>query len=95
MLRDSKKSQNRGSQIAQAYLIANEVLSMAVGVALLAGGGYWLDSRFGLSPLLTFCGAGLGCVTAGFSLRRILQRIDLETAERKRKSAEERETSSE
>lgn len=95
MLRDSRQTEHSSRQIGQAYLIANEVISMAVMVALFAGGGYWLDARTGLNPLLTFCGAGLGCVAAGFSLRRILQRIDRETAERKRNKTENKGTSTE
>lgn len=95
MLRDRRQSEHGSSQIARGYLIANQVLSMAITVALLAGGGYWLDMKYGLRPLFTFCGALLGCVAAGFSLRRILQQIDRETAERKRADAEKRGTSPE
>jgi F0F1-type ATP synthase assembly protein I len=83
----------RPSQIAQAYLMANEVIAMAVGIALLAGGGWWLDRRLGCEPLLILLGAGLGLVSAGFSLRRILRRIDGETEARRRGRTENRGTS--
>jgi F0F1-type ATP synthase assembly protein I len=51
-------------------------MSAALSVALLSAGGYWLDRRFGLRPILTVSGLILGCVLAAASLRRLLVRLD-------------------
>jgi F0F1-type ATP synthase assembly protein I len=80
-----QQRQSRASQIAQAYRTAHEVVSGAISMAVMTGGGYWLDRKFGFSPVLTICGATLGFVVAGVSLRTLLQRLDQESA-RKRKS---------
>lgn len=79
MPRQTTPSQRRGSQIAQAYRNAHEVVSACMGLALLTGGGFWLDKRFGWSPLFTICGAVLGSITAAASLRRLLKRLDRES----------------
>jgi F0F1-type ATP synthase assembly protein I len=81
----SQQRQSRASQVAQAYRTAHEVVSGAVSMAVLTGGGYWLDRKFGFSPVLTICGAVIGFVVAGVSLRTLLQRLDQESA-RKRKT---------
>lgn len=83
MLRDDKRSMSRASQIAQAYRSAHEVMSAALSIALLAGGGYWLDRRCECQPLLTIVGACLGFIMAGVSLRRLLRRLDREAAVRR------------
>lgn len=41
--------------------------------------------------MLTICGALLGLVVAGASLRQLLRRLDRESAELKRKAAKARE----
>lgn len=87
------RSTGRASQIAQAYRSAHEVVSAALSLALMVGAGYWLDERLGWRPVLTICGACLGFVMAGFSLRRLLRRLDQETEKRKRRAAENRGTS--
>lgn len=93
MLRDGRPSENRTSQIAQAYRAANEVVSAALSLALMVGIGFWLDRRLGWNPVLTVSGAGLGFAMAGLSLRRLLRRLDRETETRKRQAAENRESS--
>jgi F0F1-type ATP synthase assembly protein I len=74
------------SQIAQAYRTAHEILSAALGLGLLVGAGYWLDSRLGWTPLFTICGACLGFVVAGVSLRVLLRRLDQESKKKKEKT---------
>ncbi len=86
-------SAKRTSQVAQAYQFANEILSAAISLALLAWGGSWLDGKFGSKPLLTITGACLGFLVAGFSLRRLLKRLDRQAAA-KRSAAEEERSSS-
>lgn len=85
--------QHRVSQIAQAYRAAHEVVSAALGLAILSGGGYWLDRKYGILPILTIAGVCLGCITAGVSLRRLLQRLDRESQKRRQQRTENRGTS--
>lgn len=75
----TQQRQSRASQVAQAYRTAHEVVSGAVSMAVMTGGGYWLDRKFGFSPVLTICGACLGFVVAGVSLRALLRRLDQES----------------
>ena len=70
----------RAASIAQAYRTAHEVVSAALGIALFAALGFWLDGRLNCTPALTICGGILGFVFAGFTLRRILVRLDRESA---------------
>ena len=42
--------------------------SLVAALVLCIGGGVWLDSRFGTSPLLTLLGVALGLVVAGYQL---------------------------
>ena len=76
------------SQIAQAYRTAHEILSAAIALGLLVWAGYWLDSKLGWTPALTICGACLGFVVAGVSLRALLRRLDQESKKKKRKSGQ-------
>lgn len=66
-------------KIAQAYRDSQQIMSMCLSVGLCTGGGYWLDLRYGFSPVFTICGAALGMVTAGLSLRRMLEKMDRES----------------
>lgn len=90
MLSGNKDSEQRrrtmASQIAEGYRTAHEVLSAAIGLGLMIGGGYWLDRKLGWLPVLTICGAGLGFVVAGVSLRVLLRRLDRESAKEKEKA---------
>lgn len=90
----SQRRKSQASQIAQAYRTAHEILSPAIGLGVLAGGGYWLDSKLGWTPALTICGACLGFVVAGVSLRALLRRLDQESKKKRRKTGGE-ETQSE
>lgn len=83
---EGKSNQHRrsqASQIAQAYRTAHEVLSAALSLGVLIGAGYWLDQRFGWTPVITICGACLGFVVAGVSLRVLLRRLDQEASREK------------
>ena len=75
------------SAIAQAYRDSHEVMSAAMAVALLAGGGYWLDSKYGCQPVLTICGLVIGCLMAAASLRQLLIRLDKQSKKRQEESA--------
>ncbi len=89
--RQPRRSQT--SQIAQAYRTAHEILSVALALGLFAGAGYWLDLKVGWTPALTICGACLGFVFAGVSLRVLLQRLDRES--KKKRTSDKGETQSE
>ena len=73
------RRRKRTAGIAQAYRTSHEIMSAAIGIAVFAGVGYWLDSKLGWKPLLTIGGAILGITSAGFSLRRLLARLDRES----------------
>ena len=90
MSKDRAGFTSRSAQIAQAYRQAHEIVSAALTLALLAGGGAWLDRRYGIAPLLTVCGAVMGCAMAGLSLRQLLRRLDREASQKKRASPGQR-----
>ncbi|MCH2212727.1 MAG: AtpZ/AtpI family protein [Fuerstiella sp.] len=73
------RRRRRIAGIAQAYRDSHEVMSAAIGIAVFAGVGYWLDLKLGWKPLLTVCGAILGTISGVFSLRRLLARLDRES----------------
>ena len=90
MSKDRAVYTSRSAQIAVAYRQAHEVVSAALTLALLAGGGAWLDRKYGIAPVLTVCGAVVGCAMAGLSLRQLIRRLDREAARRKPASADQR-----
>lgn len=48
------------NSLAQSYLSASRVSTIAMSAVVPAGLGYWLDSMLGTSPWLLITGAGLG-----------------------------------
>lgn len=94
--RSDSTSRRRRSigQIADAYRTAHEIVSGAMALGVLAGGGYWLDKRLGWSPWLMLTGIVLGVLAAGASFVALLQRLDRESAIEKQRRAAERERES-
>lgn len=93
MVEDSaSRRRRRTAAIAQGYRDSHEIMSAAMSIAILAGGGYWLDVKYGWKPVLTICGACLGCVMAFASLRRLLARLDKESRDRKGRQTDKRGT---
>jgi F0F1-type ATP synthase assembly protein I len=93
MVEDSaSRRRRRTAAMAQAYRDSHEIMSAAMSIAIFAGGGYWLDTRYGWKPALTICGACLGCVMAAFSLRRLLVRLDEQSRRDRGQQADNRET---
>ncbi len=90
-----QRRRSQTSQIAQGYRTAHEILSAALALGLFVGAGYWLDRKVGWSPVLTICGACLGFVVAGVSLRALLRRLDQESARKKAQKPGNRESQSE
>ena len=82
------RRRKRTAAIAQAYRTSHEVMSAAIGIALFAGCGFWLDGQLNSKPACTIAGAILGSVFAGFSLRRLLIRLDRESARRKQQRSD-------
>ena len=82
---DDRTSRRRRSinSIAQAYRESQEVMSICLSLGLLVGGGYWVDLEFGFKPIFTVVGVVLGFVTAGFSLRRMLEKSDRRSRQRR------------
>ena len=71
--------------IAQAYRDAQELMTACVSLGVFIWGGYWLDQRYVLKPLLTLSGVFLGLLAAGIFLWQFMKRM-----ERRRKRAEDR-----
>lgn len=82
------------SQVADAYRTAHEIISAAMSMVVMVGGGYWLDRKFGWTPALTVCGACLGFVAAGVSLKVLLRRLDQESSRRRDDDLKKRESQS-
>ncbi|MCA9084997.1 MAG: AtpZ/AtpI family protein [Planctomycetaceae bacterium] len=72
----ASRRRRRLTGIAQAYRDSQEVMSGALSLAVLIGGGYWLDMKFGTQPLFILSGLVLGCLTAAVALRQLLVRLD-------------------
>ena len=77
----------RISSIAQAYRDSHEVMSAALSVAVFAGGGYWLDQKYGYKPGLTVAGMVVGSLMAIASLRQLLARLDKRSQDQRRKAS--------
>ena len=91
----SEQRKSATSQMAQAYRTAHEIISAAMSMVVMVGCGYWLDTKFGWIPVLTICGACLGFIAAGASLRVLLRRLDQESALKKKRTSGKKETQSE
>ncbi len=70
------RRRERTRKIAQAYRDSQEIMSICLSLGVFVGGGYWLDLNYGYKPVFTILGVCLGMVAAGFSLRRLLERMD-------------------
>ncbi|MCP4175500.1 MAG: AtpZ/AtpI family protein [Fuerstiella sp.] len=93
MVEDSaSRRRRRTAAIAQAYRDSHEIMSAAMSIAIFAGGGYWLDTRYGCKPALTICGACLGSVMAVLSIRRLLTRLDQQFRRGRGQHTDNRET---
>jgi ATP synthase protein I len=51
----------------------SRITTISLEMALPAGFGYWLDTRWGTTPWLVLVGAGLGLFTAAMSLKQLIQ----------------------
>ena len=78
------------ARVAQAYRDSHEIMSAAMSIAVCAGGGYWLDLKYGWKPLLTIFGVAVGCVVAVVMLRRLLVRLDQRSMDQKNRLSSQR-----
>ena len=62
-------------------------MSAALSVAVFAGGGYWLDQKYGYKPGLTVAGMVVGSLMAIASLRQLLARLDKRSQDQRRKAS--------
>ncbi len=51
-------------------------MQMALTMALFAGGGFWLDSKFDTLPWLTLVGAVVGVAILAFYLYRLIRELE-------------------
>lgn len=65
----SEKSERNFQSIGLATTLG---FGIAVSLAVLVGGGVWLDIRFNVAPLWTIIGLALGLIAAGFQLYELV-----------------------
>ena len=66
-----------GLQARKAYQTALAYgLTLAIGMAVFAGGGIWLDEKRSSSPLWTLTGVGMGFLFGIYETWRLYQQLD-------------------
>ncbi len=66
---------DRRAPMAVAMELASQITSVALVMALPAGVGYWIDSKFGSTPWVLAAGAIFGLVAGMVQLLRGIGRI--------------------
>ncbi len=51
-------------------------MQLAVGMAVFAGGGYWLDRRRGGGVAFTLAGIGLGLFYGGYEVWKVVRELN-------------------
>ncbi len=64
------------SSIADAMRWSSQVTSIAIELALPAGGGLWLDRKYGTMPWLTIFGALIGGYLAFRGLQQLIRDLE-------------------
>ncbi|MDX1739696.1 MAG: AtpZ/AtpI family protein [Rhodothermales bacterium] len=59
-------------------------IQVGLTMAVFAGGGVWLDTRFGTAPIFTLLGTGFAALSLGLLLARIVKDQDRRSGRRKR-----------
>jgi hypothetical protein len=70
--RDAAKPPKTGGSMAGSRL-AGTGFELAVGMAVFAFGGYWLDRRRGTGQFWTLVGAGLGLVYIAYEVWKLVR----------------------
>lgn len=68
--------QNSRKTTASAYRWANQVTSLGIELVIPIAGGWWIDTKYGLSPWLTVCGVLLGAVLGTLGLSKLIRDLD-------------------
>jgi hypothetical protein len=66
--------------------------SFAVGMALFALGGHWLDGKTGREPLFTLLGIGLGLLYGAWELWKLITMTNQQAEDRKRNQSDDNES---
>ena len=64
--------ENSGRDLQSIGTAVTLGFGVAVSLAVLAGGGVWLDTRFDTAPLWSLVGLFLGLVSAGYQLYELV-----------------------
>jgi hypothetical protein len=68
-LRDEKVPNRRSERDLRKIATASTLgFGVAVSLAVLVGGGVWLDRRLDMAPVFTLVGLALGLLSAGYQL---------------------------
>lgn len=86
-----KHSKGNSQQIAWAYGVASDALSASLSAGAFIWGGWYLDQQWKSAPWMILCGVAAGSLGFGFSLRRILQRLDAAPNPRPRPSQDNKQ----
>jgi F0F1-type ATP synthase assembly protein I len=54
----------------------------AITLLLCAGGGLWLDRRFGTSPLMLLAGVFLGFAASGYALYKAVKKLETQETQK-------------
>jgi ATP synthase protein I len=73
--RDAAKRPRTGAPLAGRQM-AGVGFDLAVGMAVFAFGGYWLDRRRGTGQFWTLVGAGLGLVYIAYQVWKLVRSAD-------------------
>jgi hypothetical protein len=88
-VRNAAKGPPRGGPLTGRRL-AGVGFELAVGMAVFAFGGYWLDRRRGTGQFWTLVGAGLGLVYIAYEVWKLMRSVNDADAPKARPDAAER-----
>ena len=71
-LSDNSGSEKSGRDYQSIGLAATLGFGIAISLAVLVGGGVWLDLRLNSAPLWTIIGLVLGLIAAGYQLYELV-----------------------
>lgn len=77
--------------MAVAMGLVHQVTTIALEMALPAGLGYWLDTKWGTDPWLVICGAVLGFIVAMTHLLQLAKASDAKRGTKNQSDADRRD----
>lgn len=72
LLSKHTEPENSGQDYQSIGLVSTLGFGIALSLALLVGGGVWLDTKFDTAPLWTLVGLVLGLIAAGYQLYELV-----------------------